>query len=260
MLFVAVAILAAGCGSDSPSTPTSPQLNVSAVISQMSVGSLVGIPGGSGSLGVPSTATAPVVTASTCTYSSATQGFVCPSIASSGLTFSATYWLYDAAGHSQTQASASTTASVRAVIDASGTVSGTAGTVSGSMTVANHSDLTMTGLLGNNRTLNGASTGHDSLTATGNGATTVVVDLTTLANNIVIPATEGDGSSWPLSGTLTIDARTSTKTGVLPTVSASAHAVVTFNGTSIVNVSGTVAGLPTTCRIDLSGKTAPVCI
>ena len=260
-VLAAAAIAAAGCGSDSPSTPNgTTQLDVSAVISQMGPATLSGIPGASTALGVPSASTTPAVVPSACTYSSASQGFVCPSIASSGLTFNATYWLYDAAGHSQSQAVKSTTASVRAVIDASGTVSGTAGQVSGSMTVVNHSDITMSGLLGNSRTLNGTSSGHDSLTATGNTTTTAVVDLATIANNIVVPATEGDGSSWPLSGTLTVDARTVTKTGALPSITASAHAVVTFNGTSIVNVSGTVAGIPTTCRIDLAGKVAPACI
>jgi hypothetical protein len=255
------AIVAAGCGSDSPSAPgTGSPLDLSAVISQMSTGTLSGLPGAGAAIGIPASAATPTIAPSACQYSSTSQGFVCPSIASSGLSFNATYWLYDASGHSQTQADKATTASVRAVVDASGTLNGTAGQVSGSMTLANHSDLTMNGLLGNTRTLNGTSTGHDSLTAIGSTTTTVVVDLTTIANDVIVPATQQDGASWPLSGTLTIDARTVTKAGSLPTITANAHAVVTFNGTSLVNVSGTVAGIPTTCRIDLTGKAAPACI
>jgi hypothetical protein len=250
----------AACNSESSLTPNvTSQLDVAAVISQMSTGTLAGIPGAGVALGVPATTAAPTIVPSACTYSSASQGFVCPSIASTGLTFNATYWLYDAAGHSQTQPNTSTTASIRAVVDASGTVSAVLGQASASTTVANHSDLTMSGLLGNTRTLNGTSTGHDSVTGTGSTTTIAVIDLTTVANSIVVPASEGDGSSWPLSGTLTVDANTVTKTGGL-SVTASAHAVVTFNGTSLVNVSGTVAGIPTTCRIDLSGKVAPVCV
>jgi hypothetical protein len=258
-LLAAAAVALAGCGSDSPSAPSSSDVDVSAAISQMSTATLSGIPGASAALGIPSAATAPTIVPSACTYSASSQGFVCPSIATSGLTFTTTYWLYDAGGHAQTQGDKSTTASVRAVIDASGTVSGTAGQTSGSMTVANHSDLTLSGLLGNMRTLNGASTGHDSLTAAGSATTVVVVDLTTIANNIVVPATQGDGTSWPQSGTLTVDARTVTKAGSLPSVTASAHAVVTFNGTSLVTVSGTIAGVPATCRVDLAGKVATVC-
>jgi hypothetical protein len=257
--FLLSAIVAlAGCGSDSPSAPTSASLDVSAVISQMSIGTLSGIPGASTALGVPSAAITPSVASAGCAYSQTSQNFVCPSTASSGVTFNASFWLYDASGHSQTQPDKSTTASVRAVIDAAGTVNGSVGQTSGSITVASHSDLTMSGLLGNTRTLNGTSTGHDSLTATSSTTTTVVVDVTTLANNVVLPATEGDGSSWPQSGTLTIDANTRTKAASV-SVTASAHAVVTFNGTSIVTVSGTLAGIPTTCRIDLAGKVATVC-
>jgi hypothetical protein len=47
--------------------------------------------------------------------------------------------------------------------------------------------------------------------------------------------------------------------GSLPSISATFHSVLTFNGTSIVTMAVTARGITTTCRIDLTGKVAPDC-
>lgn len=256
-LLVAAGI--AGCGSDTATAPVSHSLDVSTEISAMANGSTGGLSGVSSLLSLPVTTNFPIVVPSSCAYLSATQGFVCPTATANGLTFDISYFLSDASGHSQSAPDVNTTASIRAVADTRGTVNLPASTGSlGTVTLSDHTDMTMSGLLASNRLLNGTSTSHYDVTTTGTVTSHGLVDLSTAAANVVLPR-EGASPAWPLSGTVTSNVTAVTSIGFLPSVTTTGKTVVTFNGSSTPTVVVTVAGLVRTCKIDLTGKTAPIC-
>lgn len=258
------AALVAGCGSDSPSGPATQQhtLDLAAILSQMSVGSVSAVPGASSVIAVPATATVPHVTPSACAYSPATQGFICPTVTSGTLTFDISYFLYDAAGHTQSQADAGTTAAVRTVVDAKGTTTlpesnGTSGTV----ILSDHTDMTMSGLLTTTHTLNGNGTSHYDMTLTGATALHAVIDMTTVTKDLMLP-TQSDAATppWPLSGTITTDGKTVATVGTLAATTTTSHSVITFNGTGTATIVFTTSvGAAITCTMDLTGKSPPVC-
>jgi hypothetical protein len=261
------AVLVAGCGSDSPNAPSAtPQqhtLDLAAILSEMSIGRVSTVPGASVVLAVPAAVGVPVIAPAACPFSASTQGFTCPTVSSGGLTFDISYFLYDAAGHAQSAADAATTASVRTVVDTKGTTSlpqtnGTGGTV----IIADHSDMTMSGLLTATRTLNGNGASHYDLTLTGATPLHAVMDMTTATKDVVLP-TQSDASSpaFPLSGTITTDSKTVTSIASLGTLTATAHSVITFNGTSKATIvyTSSLSTSVTTCTVDLTGKSPPVC-
>jgi len=252
-----LATLTAGCGSDSPTTPPSSggSLDLTSVFAQMSPADASSMASARSMLGVPVAPAATTVVPSSCSFSSSTQGFVCPTKTAAGLTFGLTYYLYDASGHTQSSADATTTDAVRTVADVKGTAATQFNALNATMTVDNHSDMTLKGLLSASRTLNGTSTSHLDVTTTGSSSSHSAFDLTTTTANVVLPKAEG---SWPASGTVTSDGNMKTDVGP-NSVTLALHQVVTFNGTSIVTVATTVAGHTSTCKLDLSGKTAPVC-
>ena len=255
--------LVAGCGSDSPSGPSSHTLDLGAVISEMSIGRVSSVPGASTVISMPSVAGVPTIVPSACTFSPTLQGFTCPTATSAGLTFDVSYFLYDATGHAQSQADANTTASVRTVVDAKGTVTlPQSSGLSGTVVVADHSDMTMTGLLTSTHTLNGNGTSHYDLTLSGTPTLHATIDMTTATKDVVF-AVQSDGSNppWPSSGTITTDSKNVTNLGSIGSVTTTSHAVITFNGTSTATIvfSTSASSTVTTCKIDLTGKTAPVC-
>jgi len=264
LIAAASAALVAGCGSDSPSGPaTQHTLDLGAVLSQMSLGRVSSVPGASTVIAVPATSAAPSVVPSACAYSPALQGFTCPTVTSGGLTFDISYFLYDAAGHSQSQADANTTASVRTVVDAKGNVTlPQSSGLSGAVVVVDHSDMTMTGLLTATRTLNGNGASHYDLTLTGTPSLHAVIDMTTATKDVVL-ANQADGTSpaWPSSGTITTDTKNVTMVGTQATLTTTSHAVITFKGTSTATIVFTTSASSTvtTCTVDLTGKTPPVC-
>ena len=258
------AALVVGCG-DSPSGPSAEQqtLDLATVMSQMSIGRIHSIPGASVVMSVPTTAAVPTLVPSTCAFSPTVQGFTCPSVTSNGLTFDISYFLYDAAGKPQSSADAKTTASVRTVADAKGTTTvpptnGASGTVS----ITDHSDLTMSGLLKSKRTLNGSGTSHYDLTVSGTTSLHAVIDETSATTNVVIPtSSDANTPAWPTSGTITSDAKTVTTIGGLGSVTTTSHTVITFNGTNIATIvfTNSTIGATATCKLDLTGKTPPLC-
>jgi hypothetical protein len=259
----ALALLAAatiaGCGSDSSTAPVPHSLDVSAEISAMANGSVNGLAGVSSLLSLPASSTLPTVFPSACAYSTATQGFTCPTAVSNGLTFDISYFLADVSGRSQTAPDVNSTASIRAVADTRGTeeLPSTAGTLS-SVTLTDHSDMTMSNLLGSNRLLNGTSTSHFDVTTTGAATIHALVDAATTTANVAL-AQEGAAAAWPSTGTVTTNVTAVTSVGFLPSVITTAKSVVTFNGTSTPTVVVTAAGVVRTCKIDLAGRTAPTC-
>jgi hypothetical protein len=260
------AALVAGCHSDSPSGPAAPQqstFDLATILSQMALGRVSSVPGATSVIAVPAIAGVPVVAPAACPYSAATQGFTCPTVTSGGLTWDISYFLYDAAGHAQSQADAGTTASVRTVVDTKGTttvppVNGVSATVS----LSDHSDMTMSGLLTATRTLNGKGTSHYDMTLSGATALHAVTDMTTATNNVVLPApSDAASAAWPLSGTITTDVKTVTAIGNVGAITTTSHGVITFNGTSTATIVYTtsLSTTITTCKVDLTGKSPPAC-
>lgn len=259
------AALVIGCGSDSPVGPSASQrtLDLAAIMSQMSIGRVGSIPGASTVMSVPATTGVPTLVPSACAYSPAAQGFVCPTATSGGLTFDISYFLYDAAGKAQSAADAATTASVRTVVDTRGTTTvpptnGTSGTVS----IADHSDMTMSGLLTSTHTLNGNGTSHYDLSLSGSTPIHAVIDMTSETKSLVIPtSTDANTPAWPTSGTITTDSKTVANIAALGSITTTSHTVITFNGTSTATIvfTNSTIGATATCKLDLTGKSPPLC-
>jgi hypothetical protein len=266
LLAAFAAALVAGCHSDSPSGPANSQqntLDLTTILSQMSLGRVSSVPGASSVIAVPSIAGAPVIVPASCSYSAAVQGFTCPTVSSGGLTWDISYFLYDAAGHSQSQADAGTTAAVRTVVDTKGTTSPPpANGISATVVLSDHSDLTMSGLLTTTHKLNGNGTSHYDMTLSGAASLHAVIDMTTATNNVVLPVqSDATTPAWPSSGTITTDTKTVTTIGNVGAVTTTSHAVITFNGTNTATIVYTtsLSTTITTCKVDLTGKSPPVC-
>jgi hypothetical protein len=255
----ALATAAAACGSDGPTGPGNHELDLPGVLSQMSTStnSFTDAAGQVLGLSLPSSADA-TVAASACVYSGATESFNCPTRTVDGLTFSASYFLLDAAGNSQTAPSSTTTASVHLLTDLAGTITESVSGTSGSVTVKQHNDLTMSGLLTDQHMLSGTSVNHDSTVINGTTLTRIVDDLTNTADNVLFPP-PGSSSPWPLSGSISADLTAKVTLGSIGPVTTSAHATLTFNGTNLVPLTTSDGTSTNTCTIDLSGRTDPVC-
>jgi len=261
------ASLVAGCHADSPSAPPTQQqpapLDLATILSQMSLGRVSSVPGASSVIAAPTAIGVPAVSPAACPFSAASQGFTCPPVSFAGLTSDISYFLYDAAGHAQSEADAATTASVRTVVDTKGSVSlPQASGVGGTVALSDHSDMTMSGLLTTTRTLNGNGTSHYDVSLTGATTLHAVTDMTTATKNVVLP-TQSDAKSaaWPLSGTITTDGKTATTIANVGAVTLTSHGVITFNGTSTATIvySTSLSTTVTTCKVDLTGKSPPVC-
>ncbi len=249
----------AGCRSSDSTGPSSASgVDLLALISEIQMGS-GGAAGVMAANGFPVTA-APALVPSSCAYSASTQGFACATFTSNGLTVSATFFLLDAAGQFQSSPDAATTAAIRTVTDVSGTTKLDQAGTSGSMTLSNHQDMTLSGLLTGTHVLNGTSTMHSDLTLTAPGALHMVLDQTSVTANVTMPKT-GSSTPWPTSGTVTNDATTTTQ-GSQPIVS-TMHSVLTFTGSSTVTIVTTFtsggASFTTNCKVSLAGASTPVC-
>ena len=257
--FLASMVAIAGCRSSDATGPSSSTLDLSALIGEMGIGNgnVAGAVGVGGFV-VPSAS--PIVPSS-CQYSASTQGFICATLTSNGLTFNATFFLLDAAGHFQSQPDAATTDAIRTVSDLSGTVKLDQAGSSGSMTLASHQDQTLSGLLAGTHVLNGTSTTHSDITLTAPTAMHAVSDSKSVSANITLPKS-GAASHWPTSGTMTTDATSTTQFGS-QSVTGTTHSVLTFNGSSTVTMTTTItsgsSSITTTCKIDLTGASAAFC-
>jgi len=257
--FAAMLVIAGCNSSDSTGPSSSNSLDLSALVSEMGIGS--GNVAGEAAVGGFIVPLASPIVPSSCQYSATTQGFVCAPHTSNGLTFNASFFLLDAAGHFQSQPDPSTTDAFRTVTDLSGTTSLDRAGTSGSMTVASHSDQTLSGLLAGTHVLNGTTTTHTDLTLTAPAPMHGVADSKSVSVNIVLPK-PGSASHWPTSGTVTTDATSATQFGSQSTTTAT-HSVLTFNGSSTATIVTTIttgsSSFTTTCKIDLVGATVPFC-
>jgi len=247
-------VFVASCGSDSATGPTSANANLSAALSQTSYGDVSSFSSTSALTKIPSAAT-PSVDPNSCTYSSSDGAFTCPTKAASGVSFQLKYFLYNASGVGMTAYDPAVTSKLRAVWDASGTFT-SSGATQASVQIDHHSDMTLDGLLGTSRTLNGTSNAHDIVdTGSGSDAVHLVVDATGTAANVVLPAAAGQ---YPASGLLSSDVAFTT-TSNSQSASATLHGTLEFDGTKFAMLTINTGVGANICTIDLTGGTAPSC-
>jgi hypothetical protein len=254
--------IVAGCGSDSTGPKSSAPLDLASVVSQLAYSGLASVPGAATLALIPATVIPPAVAPAACPFVAAT-GFTCPAVTAAGLTFNVSFFLYDASNQPQTQLGIiGSTASVRTIVDTRGTLALPAGSGGGSVAITDHSDNTLSGLQGPNLVINGTSTSHYDVTPDATGTSPVVhslVDATTLTRNVVFPARGSANGGYPLSGTITSDVSTSSTVGAFPQISVTVHLVLTFDGTSTPTVTIQLGDITKTCKVSLSGQSAPVC-
>jgi hypothetical protein len=164
------------------------------------------------------------------------------------------FTLLDAAGNTQQSYDRTTTAAIRTVLTAIGTI--TSGTTT--LNVDQRQTMTLSGLLTGVHTLNGTSVSKLNGTVTGGGiptATAISSTQTLTATEVVLPSNAPGASPYPASGVLRMVG--DTKVGVVPAVPS--EFVLTFNGTRSVPVSITVAGITRQCTLDLAGQNGLTC-
>jgi hypothetical protein len=246
----AIALAAAvACGGDSATAPTKyPPATLDQALAELSIPAL-----GAGSSSLLDAGTAaPALDATKCVYSATVQSFVCTPISESGITINQSFTLLTGSGAKQTAFDAATTDAVRA----NTTVAGSFVEQGTSLDLTGQQEITLSGLVTGPHVLNGTST----ITAAGtvvDGTTSYPVNITvaTSVASLVLPAHETTSSNvWPSSGTLTVDVNGS----IGPVSVSQARTVITFTGTSTVNVTMTGGGVSKSCKVDLTNA-APVC-
>jgi hypothetical protein len=236
--FVAAAV---ACGGDSTG-PSYPPATLNQALAELSIPAL----GAGGPSFVDVGTGAPSLDPTKCPYSAAVQSFVCAPLSESGLTINQSFTLLSGSGAKQSAFDPASTNAVRANL----TVAGTLVEQGTSLNVNGQQELTLSGLVSGPHVLNGTST----LTVAGtvnDGTATYPVNITvaTSVANLVLPAHEGGSAPvWPSSGTLTVDVNGS----IGPLAVSQARTVITFSGTSTVNVTMSGGGLSKSCKVDLA--------
>ena len=241
---------AVACGGDSATAPTSyPPATLDQALAELSIPALSAGDNSFVDLG----AAAPSLDPTRCAYSATVQSFVCTPISESGITINQSFTLLTASGAKQSAFDAATTDAVRA----NTTVAGTLVEQGTSLNLSGQQQITLSGLVSGPHVLNGTST----LTAAGtvvDGTTSYPVNITVATSiaNLVLPAHESTSSQlWPSSGSVTVDVNGS----IGPVSVSQARTIITFNGTSTVNVTMTGGGVTKSCKVDLT-KAAPACV
>lgn len=248
----AVAASIAACGDGTAPVRSDPAVDslladVSAIDSYSAMGTtMLGLPA------APSTRGA----AAPCVYAAASQSFVCEPVTSRGVTVRRSYQLLDASGTPQSAFNQATTAAIRTVMDAAGTVTPPEGSTAPAftMTIESHSDQTLSGLLTTTRTVNGTGTSTSTMTSQQSSFTVTSKQKT---ENLVLPV-RGSATPYPSSGKITVE---STVAGLLPgDRTMTTTIVMTYNGTSIMTMTLTSGGMTTTCLVNMATPAArPTC-
>lgn len=245
---VALAVLAA-CSSDRATGPaTTPPFDVGQVLAGAALPGVAST-AALGAIGAPTGAFAGLLGATSaaprnCAWSDAAQAFACAPTTANGLTFTYAYTPLDAGGHAQRTPDRTTTDALRTTHTVQGTLAAP-GATSATITIDERQTATIRGLLAGPRTVDGTMT-LTSSTALAGGPTTRL-QLTQTTTGLVLP----DGTSpWPKAGTVTSDVL-DPATGQHAT-----HSVMTFNGTSIVGLVFTTAGVTQRCTLDLAATSA----
>jgi len=228
---LALPVLASGCVSADALTPKLPPPTLDAALADVAHPALEW-PSRFFGVGVLT----PPIVPRRCTFDSASQYFVCPSLTGNGLTLDQRFTLADASGAKQSAFDATTTTSLHL----ENAVSGTAA----SSTVDGQQTLDLTGIGTARHTLNGTSLTLSTPTV---GAQT---EFKTTITDLVLPVVvEGAPQGWPLSGT--VDTR-SRSVGADGSTSNVFIATMRFDGSSVVTLTLTVPGGIETCRLNLA--------
>lgn len=257
--FLAGFAFGAGCSaSDSDLTPpiiVTP-IDISIAIQQSLLADVGSFPSALGVLGVPGVGLVPAFNPLLCTFRLADQSFTCPTIQINQLRFDVKYFLYDSLGISLPRPTNVQVATVRTVVDVTGSTQSSVGFAIGTALVHHHTDVIVTGLDDNVRTVNGATRIDDTVTTDGNFPR-AQIELTSVASNLTLPFGAGP---FPETGTVTIYSVTTANVGSPPIlVTVPADALLIFNGTSTGALVSTVGGVTTSCLVDLTGLLAPRC-
>jgi hypothetical protein len=241
--YVAAALLsfvfASACGSDSAtSSLESPADGVSLTeaLSQLSLPAV-----GATDIfrtGVPDAI--PALDPSKCVYTASSQSFVCSTVKASNLTFSQSYTLLDASGNKQSAFSPTTTSAIHASTTMSGTFTDGAAT----FTLDGKQDLTLSGLLAANHSLDGSGT--TKITGSGGAGVQLGTLVTTALDKVVLPAHATGAAAIPTSGTMSAKVAGLGAEGVLFDMK------ITFIGSGKATIAVSAGGLSQTCTVNLA--------
>ncbi|HEX7978095.1 MAG TPA: hypothetical protein VF461_05795 [Gemmatimonadaceae bacterium] len=245
ILALALATLAAACGSDSSTAPSSQPVTLDQALTELSTPALSAATASFDVTGAPAL---PALTASRCAYQAATQSFTCTPIVASGVTTTQSFTLLDGSGAKQSAFDKATTDAVRA----NTTVAGTLLEGAEQFTIDGQQELTLSGLRTATHTLDGTSTVH--ITKVGSSPAAVTTVNTTITGLKLQQPTADGTHPWPAAGTIVLEISSSNGGSVFGVI----RATLTFTGSSTVNVSLTAAGTSTSCAIDLASS-APSC-
>lgn len=240
------------------SDPTTPQVNVDEILTQMSTGGIstysTAAPTSAG-IGVTPVALPAGGSASACPYSATSQFFVCAPVSSQGLTFSRSFQLIDATGAPLAEPNPLLVASVRSVIDLDGTTT-TPAPNAATIQITRHEDATLSGIQSANRVLNGNATQRTVFTGSAFAFTS---NDTSATSNLQLPASPDQ--KYPLGGTITTDRTVSLSS--IATSSHHEHTEISFDGSSVMTVKivvGTTNAITMTCKVNLATPgVAPTC-
>jgi hypothetical protein len=244
ILALALAALAAACGSDSSTAPNVKPVTLDQALSELSSPALSAT-AASFDGGLP---TLPTLAASRCPYQASSQSFACPPIVASGITVTQSFTLLDGSGATQSAFDQATTSAVRANTAFAGTVQSGADSVA----IDGQQQLTLSGLREAIHTLDGTSTVH--IAGIGSDLPFESTITTTITGLKLQPPTADGTHPWPKAGTIVV--QSATNIGNVPP--AVVRATVTFNGTSKVTVTITGPGISQSCTLDLASN-APSC-
>jgi len=244
ILALALATVAAACGSDSSTGPSAQPVTLDQALGELSNPGLSAA-AASFDAGAPAL---PALASARCTYQAASQSFACTPVVASGVTVTQSFTLLDGSGAKQSAFDQATTSAVRANTSVAGTIQAGAN----QFTVDGQQELTLSGLRDAIHTLDGTSTVHiTSVGGTPSFETTVTTTITGL--KLQPPTAEGT-HPWPQAGTIVV--QSATAIGAVPP--AVIKATINFNGTNKASVTITGPGISQTCTIDLASN-APSC-
>jgi hypothetical protein len=247
-LLIGASLLLLACSGDGTTAPgTNPNNSLNAALAQFSQPAFVSAMTAAGAPALASSSGAPTG----CTYTASSRSFVCATISSSSFAISRSYMLFDAGGVTQSSFDPATTASVRMMSTVKGTVS-TSGIGPGSITLDEADDMTVSGLLGSARVMNGTSKSATTVVTTVNGTSqTINTSVGTTLSKLTMPAT---ATSYPAAGTIVSDLST-TVSGI------STHMVMTltFNGTKTVHIVMAIDGFSQSCTMDMDNPASTTC-
>lgn len=163
-----------------------------------------------------------------CAYTAQDGAFTCSTQGENAFGWTVRYFLYDGAGAAQSAFDERTTDRVRVVVDADGripgpSVGGQVPNLTYDRVIHHHSDFTLSGMLGAERSVSGTTTDHDTV---GVAPLLSVVDASVAVDRLAFVQAN---DAFPYAGALSIDVETRPQA----TSSSNAHASLKFDGIGV---------------------------